>query len=58
MSTPMVSMKLIFTDGTNVVVAAPTRELWAGADGVAYAVKPGANWKPVAVNRASGILIL
>jgi hypothetical protein len=39
------SQKILFPDGCEAVVAAPTRLLWAGADGVAYGVDRRSFWR-------------
>jgi hypothetical protein len=51
-------MKLIFTDGQNVVVANPTRQLWAGGDGTAFDVDPKSYWQIVAKNSAGGLFTM
>lgn len=53
-----ITLKLRFPDGDDVVVAAPCRELWRGADGTAFDRKPDAHWTIVARNRPSGIVVL
>jgi len=54
----MLSNKVIFTDGTEMVLAAPTRLLWAGADGTAFDVKPDSPWQRMASKRSSGVITL
>jgi hypothetical protein len=53
-----ISYKLIFPDGTHVVVAAPARLLWAGSDGTAFDRKPEASWQIAAKTSASGVISL
>jgi hypothetical protein len=57
-SNPFLTMKLLFSDGENLVIACPMRELWAGSDGVAYDAKPGRDWQIVARNTKSGLTLL
>jgi len=51
----LVTYKLMFTDGSNAVVSAPTRKLWAGGDGTAFDVDPKSYWQIVARNSRGGI---
>ena len=53
-----VSYKLIFEDGTQVVLAAPLRMLWSGADGTAFDRKPDAEWRIAAKASPSGLIAL
>lgn len=57
MRPPMVSWKIIFPDGSETVVAASCRLLWAGADGMAYDKPTGSFWSPVASKNPAGIIL-
>jgi hypothetical protein len=46
---PVMTWKVVFPDGVHIVVAAPTRLLWAGADGRAYDVARTQAWKIIGV---------
>jgi hypothetical protein len=50
------SQKLLFPDGSEAVIGAPTRLLWAGADGVAFGVDPRTVWK-IAAARNKHVII-
>lgn len=55
---PAVTYKLVCPDGTHIVVAAVTRELWAGADGRAFDVPRSTVWKIIAAQRPNGVITL
>jgi len=44
-ATVMLSHKLIFPDGAEVVIAAHCRQLWAGYDGVAFDLPTNQHWQ-------------
>jgi hypothetical protein len=52
----MLSHKLIFEDGTEIVIAAECRQLWAGQDGAAFDAAPSATWQIASALRA-GIIV-
>lgn len=52
----LISNKLIFPDGTQVVVGVETRALWQGADGAAFDANPETKWK-IAASVRNGIIL-
>jgi hypothetical protein len=48
----LLSNKLIFPDGSEVVVGVETRALWQGHDGAAFDASPTSFWKIAAAQRA------
>jgi hypothetical protein len=52
----LISNKLIFPDGTQIVAAVETRALWGGADGCAYDADPATKWK-IAASVRNGIIV-
>jgi hypothetical protein len=55
-ATVMVSYKLLFPDGCQVVYACETRSLWAGVGEAAFDVPADSKWKVAAAQRG-GIII-
>ena len=52
----LLSNKLIFPDGTQVVVGVETRALWQGADGAAFDANPATRWR-IAASVRNGIIV-
>lgn len=53
--TVLLSNKLIFPDGSEVVVGVPCRALWQGADGAAFDADPKTVWR-IAASVRNGII--
>jgi hypothetical protein len=50
------SRKIMFPDSSEIVIAVPSRLLWAGADGVAYGVDPRSVWR-IAAARTERVIV-